>query len=1161
MIHCLRNIFTGLLLFTAIQLSGQGTYNMSNATVNDCYGNLLDSDAGLTTDHYDHNEDFIFRICPPGASQVTLNFSQFCTEAVLDVIRIFDGPDTFSTLILTHSGSNVPGPVIANSGCMTIHFKTDANVSCTGWIANWTVNLNPPVPPAIDPVANISCFSNTVILTLDQNIPCDSIYGSAFSISGPGGPVISSASATNCIGGMTNSITLVLNPTISQNGNHIIQFVYHYRDICDSVWTFNISQNFNVTDCPISADIQSSADTVCLGNCVTLTGSATGGDPSTYAYAWNNGLPPTAGPHVVCPLVTTTYRLTVSDQGPSPSDIAIKTIFVFPKPNGGADRTLCQYGNPIILFGSPGGGLWSGTGITNPFNGTFDPDSSGSGLHPVYYILNGCADTVNINVLPVYAGPDQASCPGASAFAMVGFNPPGGTWTGPNITANGIFNPINPGSYTVTYNATNGCTHSKTINVDTIIVQGLDTTCTNRINYYLSFTPYGGVWSGNGITDPLVGIFSPQGAGNGLHTLTYTINGCVKSTDIFVQSINGGPNRVTCPLQGIYTIPNPSPSGGYWIGRGITDTALGLFDPFDNNGNNFTTDLVYNFNGCTDTIRMYVRNTSVGVDSLWFCESDSFIYLNWASVRRTPSNGNWSGPGITDPNFPGIFDPKVAGPGNHVLRYLANTCEDTMVIVVYPLPQTQGDTTVCQTSGAFPLIGLPPGGTWSGTGITNSTSGIFDPQVTGLGSFEVVYDNFIGCKDTMFVNVDPLININFPSIGAFHCYKDTLIPMNATPSGGTYAGPGLVGSSFNPMLAGTGIYWIYYNHGSGDCAVVDSIQVEVGEPISISMDFAADSICYGDYIIIGATASGGFGGNYTYKWNQGLGFGRTKNVNPVNSTNYSVTVTDGCSEAENGTLNVHVHPQIKITLSHGPKVCYGVKGWARATAASNKNYSYLWSTLPAKTTDTIQDFPGTYDLTVTDNVSGCSKDFQALIDGYNFINAKFTTNPNLNCVSFLNPVYRFLDNSIGGSKGNWSFGDGASTPYVPGSQVAHRYADTGKFLVKLYIENAGGCNSEYEQIICVKPERTLWVPNGFTPNGDGNNETFRATGIGIVEFKMLIFNRWGEKLFESYDIDSGWDGTYNGEKVKNDVYTYLIIYKDITSPNTQFSKGVVAVVR
>jgi gliding motility-associated-like protein len=74
----------------------------------------------------------------------------------------------------------------------------------------------------------------------------------------------------------------------------------------------------------------------------------------------------------------------------------------------------------------------------------------------------------------------------------------------------------------------------------------------------------------------------------------------------------------------------------------------------------------------------------------------------------------------------------------------------------------------------------------------------------------------------------------------------------------------------------------------------------------------------------------------------------------------------------------------------------------------------------------------------------------------------------------------------------------------------------------------------------VTPSAVLYIPNAFTPNGDGINETFAPKGDGIETFKMLIYNRWGELLYETEDLQKGWDGTFRGALSQQDVYIYKV---------------------
>jgi gliding motility-associated-like protein len=76
---------------------------------------------------------------------------------------------------------------------------------------------------------------------------------------------------------------------------------------------------------------------------------------------------------------------------------------------------------------------------------------------------------------------------------------------------------------------------------------------------------------------------------------------------------------------------------------------------------------------------------------------------------------------------------------------------------------------------------------------------------------------------------------------------------------------------------------------------------------------------------------------------------------------------------------------------------------------------------------------------------------------------------------------------------------------------------------------------------CTPPKYPLWIPNSFTPNGDGLNDIFKPKTLAELEnYTMLIFNRWGQLIFESNDLKKGWDGKYKGKLLEFGVYTYRI---------------------
>lgn len=102
------------------------------------------------------------------------------------------------------------------------------------------------------------------------------------------------------------------------------------------------------------------------------------------------------------------------------------------------------------------------------------------------------------------------------------------------------------------------------------------------------------------------------------------------------------------------------------------------------------------------------------------------------------------------------------------------------------------------------------------------------------------------------------------------------------------------------------------------------------------------------------------------------------------------------------------------------------------------------------------------------------------------------------------------------------------------------FQDAGSFPVTLMVKNQYGCTDSITKVVVVEPEFTLYIPNAFSPNADGLNEVFIAQGEGIENFKMEIFDRWGENIFNSDNLYAGWDGTYKGRICKVDTYVWRI---------------------
>jgi gliding motility-associated-like protein len=110
------------------------------------------------------------------------------------------------------------------------------------------------------------------------------------------------------------------------------------------------------------------------------------------------------------------------------------------------------------------------------------------------------------------------------------------------------------------------------------------------------------------------------------------------------------------------------------------------------------------------------------------------------------------------------------------------------------------------------------------------------------------------------------------------------------------------------------------------------------------------------------------------------------------------------------------------------------------------------------------------------------------------------------------------------------------------------FKDLGTYVITATFSNDACYSNDKIVIKIIECKETfIWIPTAFTPNGDGDNEEFGAYGINIVEFKMAIWNRWGEMVFFSHDLNKRWDGTFNNRICEDDIYTYKMYYKDINN--------------
>jgi gliding motility-associated-like protein len=139
---------------------------------------------------------------------------------------------------------------------------------------------------------------------------------------------------------------------------------------------------------------------------------------------------------------------------------------------------------------------------------------------------------------------------------------------------------------------------------------------------------------------------------------------------------------------------------------------------------------------------------------------------------------------------------------------------------------------------------------------------------------------------------------------------------------------------------------------------------------------------------------------------------------------------------------------------------------------------------------------------------------------------------------------------FGDSLNLWSQGDYSEFWWQPfdlllcDSCESQNIAITDNQRFTLFYTNTNGCIFNKSFVATINKDGQLYIPNSFTPNGDNINDEFIAKGTGISKFNLMIYNRIGELIFESSDIEKGWDGTYFQRQVQQDYYTYIIEYMD-----------------
>jgi gliding motility-associated-like protein len=314
-------------------------------------------------------------------------------------------------------------------------------------------------------------------------------------------------------------------------------------------------------------------------------------------------------------------------------------------------------------------------------------------------------------------------------------------------------------------------------------------------------------------------------------------------------------------------------------------------------------------------------------------------------------------------------------------------------------------------------------------------------------------------------------------------------------------------------------------------------------PITISVSNDLTEICPYLPQDFGVIPSGGTGA-YNYQWTaNGIPFNWTDSisVSPGITTNYIINVNDNCGNvAIDSILYTITSPPLTVQMNGPIQICPGDSAFLQVTASGGfGNYYYLW-TQTNQTTNGIWVNPNattSYFVQVSDECQTFYVTGVALVQVVKptsdfWIMTHYPTE---------GLMTSFLNQSQNAWAYVWNFGDGSANSFLV--NPTHIYDDPGDYLVTLVAVNQKGCVDSVSKWIQVIPERYIYFPNSFTPDNDACNEFFFGDFIGILGGHFYLYNRWGECIFESTDLNFKWNGTYQGVPVQIGTYSWYFVYE------------------
>ncbi|MDX2000801.1 MAG: PKD domain-containing protein [Chitinophagales bacterium] len=748
-----------------------------------------------------------------------------------------------------------------------------------------------------------------------------------------------------------------------------------------------------------------------------------------------------------------------------------------------------------------------------------------------------------------------------------------------------------PGMYTVKLSVTNPTCTDSLIKTNYIIVddgpqagftynggpycvpfnaQFTDTTTSDSIVAQL-------FWDfGNGMYDSIANpaqLYDSAGVYN-VSLIVTTVSGC-SDTAYATINVHSLPVAVVTPdtfLCRTDTIMLSATGGSQYAwtpAAGLNDTAIAT--PLASPANTTTYYImVTDTNGCTDDDSVYVRVHDLPVAKV---ANDTAICRNnsielWAmggySYEWTPATHiscDTCAITVAIPDSTTAYEVKVS-------TQLGCYVMDTVNVTVYQLPEGIAETeiTICQldTVQLHALGGIAH--TWYGpTGLScyNCPDPLAYPMVTSSYVLDISNAN-CGILDSLKINVNPVPVLDIQAPEYVCAGEEVIITASgadhyAWTSSSNYSCNDC--STINHVPAEPTTYYLDATTNFG-CHTYDTVFVNV-KPLPTVATIDDLTLCVGDNIQLNTTILGAV----SQSWTPALGLSDTTVASPyaapTTTTNYIVTATSefGCTIKD--SVLISSLAKVVTDAMQDTSICIGqsVQLQASIVQQGHTGTQIIWSPLNGMTdagtlTPTVMPL-ATQTYTLIAYSGSCLPDTQSITVtvnelptvafdkiGYQVTNTFITLQPQVgdNVTAY-----------------QWQPAEGLSCSDCPNPSVTVK--NTSAYL--LTVMDDKGCTNSAEVLIPVSGPcgEDVFVPNFFSPNGDEKNEVLYVRGLGLNGLKSFrIFDRWGNMVFQTTDINEGWNGTYNGSMLDPGVFVYFV-ETICTNGQTYMKQGNVTLMR